>query len=740
MSRRAWARSAAGVTSARRHRRSRESRLTEPEAPPAPVAPAGEQAPPPARRSFWWAVAHVFLLAGVAVAAPLLDITGRNAEFFVAHHTGPLAIVLFALGLVLVPPLPFVALLAVARRVGPRAFRAVHLAVVALLVGVILLRPLKSVTPSALRIGAGAAVAALALTFAYAKSKDLRDVLNWCSPAPLVIVLLFLFHSSVTPLVFPNAASAGERIASTAPVVFVLFDEFPSQSVMDASYDIDAHRFPHLAEFAKGAYWFRNATSVDDFTPYAVPALLSGQRPGTKLKLPVASEYPGNLFTMFGRNYTLHAEEAVTDLCPRKLCEVADRQSGAERAKTLLTDSGLIYLHVVLPPRFEKSLPSISNSWANFAQGASGSPGDVAETQGELTKRQQERFKLTEQSKIGRLMDAFSAADSSLYFTHLFLPHLPWRYLPTGQSYPNAGPPEGLVTESGGGKWGTDATALDVGIQRHLLQVGYVDRVIGEMVARLKAVGLYDKALIVFAADHGASFVPGTTRRAVQEENADEVMPQALFVKAPHQTKGVVSDRNVESIDVLPTIADLLDVPMPYRADGVSALDTSVPERPGKLMKRTWGGEVRRPAKRPDHFVFADQIARTFPRRDDEFDLYAFGPAVSLVGKDVSALPADDGPAYRGALKYPKAYENVDPAAGAVPVYAPGVVDDDVELVALALNGRVVATGRTFGAARGDAQFSLLFPPSVLRKGANTAELFAVVRSGGELRLRRVAG
>jgi hypothetical protein len=678
----------------------------------------------------------VFLLAGVGIAAPLLDITGRNAEFFVAHQSRPSDVWLFALALTLLPPLPFVAALAVAWRFGERAFRWTHLAVVGLLVAVVMLRPLKSVTPSALRIVLGATLAAAALTFAYARSKDFRDVLNWVSPAPVVIAALFLFHSAVTPLVFPKSAKAGERVTSTAPVVFVLFDEFPSQSVMTADYTLDAQRFPHIAEFAKSAYWFRNATSVDDFTPYAVPALLSGMRPGAKLKLPVASAYPGNLFTTFGKSYSLHVEEAVTDLCPRSLCATRDPQTSTERLRTLATDSGLIYLHVVLPPRFEKSLPSISNSWANFTQGAATSTG---ETQGELAKRQAERFKLTEQSKIGRLVDSFTDADSSLYFTHLFLPHLPWRFLPTGQSYPNAGPPEGEVTESGGGKWSTDATAMQVALQRHLLQVGYVDHVVGDIVARLKAVGLYDKALVVFGSDHGASFVPGTTRRAVAEESAAEIMPSALFVKAPHQTTGVVSDRNVETVDVLPTVADLLHVALPYQADGVSAVDPKAPERPTKLMKRTWGGQVSRPGSRPEHFVLADQIASLFPRRGDEFDLYAFGPGAPLVGKQVSDVPSDSGPTYQGALKHPEAYDDVDPAAPAVPAYAPGSVDATVDVVALALDGRIVATGRTFGAAKGQASFSLLFPPSALRKGANHPELFAVVRVGGELRLRRMA-
>ena len=45
-----------------------------------------------------------------------------------------------------------------------------------------------------------------------------------------------------------------------------------------------------------------------------------------------------------------------------------------------------------------------------------------------------------------------------------------------------------------------------------------------------------------------------------------------LFVKEPGQTEGVVSDANVLTVDVVPTIADVLDIDIPYPVDGRSAL------------------------------------------------------------------------------------------------------------------------------------------------------------------------
>ena len=42
--------------------------------------------------------------------------------------------------------------------------------------------------------------------------------------------------------------------------------------------------------------------------------------------------------------------------------------------------------------------------------------------------------------------------------------------------------------------------------QRHLLQVMFVDRLVGELIRQLQQENLYDSTLLVLTADHGASF------------------------------------------------------------------------------------------------------------------------------------------------------------------------------------------------------------------------------------------
>ena len=121
--------------------------------------------------------------------------------------------------------------------------------------------------------------------------------------------------------------------------------------------------------------------------------------------------------------------------------------------------------------------------------------------------------------------------------------------------------------------WDSDAAA-DLALQRHLLQAQFADRLLGELLDRLDELDLYDDALVVVTADHGASFVPGTHRRLPEEETLPGIMPVPLVVKLPASTPadGHRDDRPAETVDILPTLADALEVEVPWPLDGTSLL------------------------------------------------------------------------------------------------------------------------------------------------------------------------
>ena len=71
----------------------------------------------------------------------------------------------------------------------------------------------------------------------------------------------------------------------------ILFDEFPLSSLLDAKGQIDKRVYPNFAELAGQSTWYRNATGVSGFTPWAMPAMLTGNYPA-KVKAPPTPSTP----------------------------------------------------------------------------------------------------------------------------------------------------------------------------------------------------------------------------------------------------------------------------------------------------------------------------------------------------------------------------------------------------------------------------------------------------------------
>ena len=114
---------------------------------------------------------------------------------------------------------------------------------------------------------------------------------------------------------------------------------------------------------------------------------------------------------------------------------------------------------------------------------------------------------------------------------HILMPHYPWRYLPDGKQYGSSLGIDGLGSD--GDTWTTDPWVVDQGWQRHLLQAGFTDRLLGQLVSKLKAEGIWNKALVILTADHGVSFLPGQHRRSVTPANFSDIASVPLFVKLP---------------------------------------------------------------------------------------------------------------------------------------------------------------------------------------------------------------
>jgi Sulfatase len=677
-------------------------------------------------KSAAWAYLNLAVLWTFAVAQPLFDLLKDNPEFFAARGSSGFDIVSFSVLLVVLPPALLLAIELLLGLIRPEVRQGAHIAFLGALVALIAAQALKkSIDASdtvlivlSVAIGAGAGVL-------WARAEPVRSFLNVLSPAPLVFLLLFLLSGQISELAFPSEASARSiGGVSRAPIVVVLLDELPSNTLVDDHDQLDTKRYPGFGELARTATWFRNAVTVYDSTERAQPAIMDGDLPARD-KQPISSDHPNSIFTLFAKSHRMNADEEATAVCPRDICkDTIGQEAYPQRMSSMAEDLGLVWLHVVSPPNIENDLTSVSENWGNFGGGdqttaPTPSSGSPVNTRANLNRGRAARF----QEWMDRIVPGNRPA---LNFKHTLMPHVPWQYLPDGRMYrrqPNDAIP-GLSNQAY-----QDQGQLDVLLQRHFLQTGFADFELQELWKRLKKEGLWDQSLIVVAADHGVAFPHARERRRLSRQTAREIAPVPLLIKAPGQHKAKVNNAWVETIDILPTIFDILNLDPKVKMDGKSAYSPEVQHR--KMLRfeiRNTFQTLRIPADqfRREREQIIERNNRLFGTGADGPDrIYRIGPHPELIGQPASAA----GPKLDVELADAGDYEHVDPATGFIPTHIVASVngpDRHPRDIAVAVNGTIQAVGNTFKLAVGDAGelVSVMVPESAFHKGRNRVEVF----------------
>jgi uncharacterized membrane protein YgcG len=703
---------------------------------------AGEAAPPeehaerrsPAKQALF-RFGHLAALCTFALAQPLFSLLKDNPEFFAARGSTGFDIISFSVLLVLVPPLVLILIELLVGLASEPAALVVHLVFVGLLVALIAAQALKKATGLSdtalivLSLVIGALLAAL-----YARAEGLRSFLSVLSPVPVVFLALFLFTAPVSRLAFPEEASARNvGGVNRTNVVVVLFDEFPSTSLMDGSRQVDPKRFPQFAALERTSTWFRNAFTIYDSTERAQPAIMDGNLPD-KDKLPTSADHPNSIFSLFAKTHRLNVSEEATSVCSRKLCKnTQSDEPYPDRLRSMTDDLSLVWLHVVAPPDIEDDLPSVSENWGNFGGGGGGGGGSSSATGGgsqgsvnvhaNLNSNRNKRFeKWISDIKPGRR--------PALNFKHSLIPHVPWQYLPDAKQYRRTAsdPVPGLSSYAY-----DDQGQVNSLWQRHLLQAGFADHLLGDLISHLKKIGQYDDSLIVVAADHGVAFDLGKRdRRTLTRRNYGEIAPIPLFMKAPGQKKGRINPSYVETIDILPTIFDILNVRPRVHMDGSSAFSEKVKKRRTLriLQRGTFKPLVFSAAEfeRARARILAKKLALFGTGSFSSPRFYHWGPHADLIGQ-----PAN-GPG-RTPLKVELAhageFQHVDLKSSTIPVHVVGKVKTPGghRDVAIAVNGKIVAVSRTFKLVSGDSKDELvasIVPEASFHQGRNSVQVMAV--------------
>src|SRR3954447_402426 len=586
---------------------------------------------------------HLGVVYALAVSQPLLNLLGNNADFFTSRQLSSGKVLWFALIVGLGIPLLLYAIDTVVSLVSDDVGWVVHLVLIFVLTLLLMSQiARKLIEPSGGAIILAALLAG-ALTALYARSEQLRSIVSLFSPLPLLVLALFLFNTPAHKIVFPGStAAANVTVKGHVPVVVVAFDEFTGTSLLARDNRIDAKQFPNFAALTKDGRYYRNYTAAADETTRVMAGLMTGDM-WHEHAIPIAAEYPHNLFTLFGKSYRMRVSEEATDFCPVKLCH----QSGAS-SSSVFKDAGLVYLHQIAPKPLEKKLTPVNETLGKFSDADADAKEDKNSNNdtpgaGVDNNRPHGRDKiLNELGGGGRparyeqwLRTIDGKVDRTLYFKHVLLPHVPWQYLPSGQTYrPHAQEYiPGINQEpSFGDKW-----LLEQGYQRHLMQVALTDAMIGQLVARLKEVGMYDKALIVVTADNGESFLhPDHDRHVADATTYSDIASTPLFIKLPGEGKGGYDDRHVSTFDVVPTIAAAAGLKIPWKVEGQSVLQHGDPRPVAVYREQGKKGEVFRSSL--SGYERARRVA--LQRKSDLFShgLYGIGPHPELIGKQVGEL------------------------------------------------------------------------------------------------------
>ena len=539
---------------------------------------------------------------------------------------------------------------------------------------------------------------ALLVAWLYVRTELIRNFALMLSFATVVVIGAFAIDYPIKDELLPHKAAASTaKVDADTPVVMVIFDELPLAALEKPDGKIDP-RFRNFAMLARKANWYSDAVSVADQTTFALPSILTGQDPnptgGNHPPSPSLANYPNSICQIAENGgYEVHAYEPVTDLCHRSW-DMGTRITGTIR-RAISADNP-IYQDEIAPSELDRRAARAAGSF-------------FRKPYSEIDEGRREAF--------NEFIDGLPSDSRSLSVLHITLPHVMWIYSPDGSQYEDFRPAADTLLTNPSTEGEVERNA-----QQMMLQLQFTDRELGKLIRKMKADGTWDESLFIVTADHGAAFHKDGSRRILDSTNEGWIMPVPLFIKYPGQTKGKVVRGKANGLDIAPTVMSTLGLdPLPdmHGRDltGVSKLPrTKSIEMVGTIGGRTSIGlaRVRKEQKQASSFMNR-LLGRSF---------FAPGGYANLLGRRPSGMTEV---AYTATD--PTLYENVDRSSGFIPAYfqaglsVPG--NRYPGTMAIALNGRIVATGRPW---KYDGQWysGVVLPAEKFRDGSNEIRVYRV--------------
>ena len=694
---------------------------------------------------------HLFTLCGFAFTGPLLTAFAGQTVFIHDQQFGALEVGVLLLILMIALPIGFVLVdrLAFSLSRWTNGWgRSAAFTILLAIINLSLLRPYVIYPPLVMSGTAGLVALAVAIavsclaTFFYERTNWMKSWATFASVGLILFPAIFLWQFQSILRIEKDIRNR-LKITNAVPVVLIIFDEFSSISMMNDRMEIDARQFPQFQRLAGLSTWYRNATTMHPRTDMAVPSILSGRLP-TITRAPLASEYPGNLLQVIDATkvYDMAVFEPISRLAPLSVKRQRVRnESSVEKTIGLVQTLSAVYPRLIFTNDTPIWFPTIPRRWfgvkeefriedldfSDLTEGLFNYPGSEA------------RYKQFE-----HFLNCLIPSERPRFcFLHTVFPHFPWCFFSTGEQYLSETStvrfPTGATGELGE-DWQRDAGIVLRNQFRYQVQLQYADTLIGQVLDRLQEVDQLDRCLLIVTADHGVSFRPGHSRRLPDSDSLADILSVPLFIKLPGQKNSLIDDRNVESVDLLPTIAEVLGVELPDPVDGIPISHEQRRPRKTLYFERTM--TVVEPDL-PQRAAAVQRQVSLFGNKAPEEPPAGLashpewhGRTVDQFRIDGSVIPVRfENPFQLTSWDIPLDLSKTSKCFVTGTFQASELFQVPADLV-VAVNGVICDTGRSYRQSQTTQGFEFLLPKSSEPKVPSQIQMFVVDSSQTQMRLR----
>ena len=401
---------------------------------------------------------------------------------------------------------------------------------------------------------------------------NLRSMAVFASVAGGVTALVCLPVLALTsPSASVAAASPPAPTVELPPVILITADAMSGKHM--SLYGYPRRTSPQLEAFAQQATVFRRYYANSNFTTATVNSFIHGVRPWRHRALhtwgrPEPALVTGGLLPALQRagyrvntvstNYWASPLHALVSPWVHRAAYGQVRQLYEAVISALPERQQLVALRVPLPPGFATMTAVLERL---IVEAGVWRPADHFDPELPM-------------STARAMLERADRHTPVMLWVHLFPPHNPYaapapfarRFDSTNDHLTRFAPAPPVQFTAG-----ADRSFPDHYVGRYDESIAYVDQHIGLFLSWMRSRGLFDRALVIFSADHGESFSHqyGTHGGPLLH---DDLIRVPLIIKEPYQTTPRVSDVVAEQVDLLPTILDALGLPMPADRDGRSLL------------------------------------------------------------------------------------------------------------------------------------------------------------------------